>query len=186
MGRCCSARPWSTPETTAMRASTTLPIAVPDGQYVSATATDPAGNTSEFSPYFQSLAGGPSGPSADLSVTGTATPGPLMLGDPTDLQFDGTQRRSRPGRRRHAHGYTPFRRDVRLGRSGAGRARWFQPELHLRHHRQRSLEDGDDRRDHGAVRSSPTPRRLFPRTVRQTRSRRQHRHPGDDRRPLPR
>lgn len=64
----------------------TFPVTVPAGQYVSATAIDPNGNTSEFSQFFQAT-GKTQLSSADLSVTGSAPAGPLTLGDSFDYML---------------------------------------------------------------------------------------------------
>ncbi len=51
-----------------------LPTLVPIGQFVTAVVTDAAGNTSEFSPDLRGV------PSADLSITVTSSPNPVVIG----------------------------------------------------------------------------------------------------------
>jgi CSLREA domain-containing protein/uncharacterized repeat protein (TIGR01451 family) len=68
-------------------APATLAASVPVGSYITATATDPDNNTSEFSPCAQVIAlatatptNTPVGLSADLSVTQTDSPDPVAFG----------------------------------------------------------------------------------------------------------
>lgn len=51
----------------------TLPTTIPEGQFVTATATNPSGNTSEFSPCIPHQ--------ADLAITKTDSPDPLIVGN---------------------------------------------------------------------------------------------------------
>ena len=56
----------------------TVPVVVPADQFVAATTTDPAGNTSEFSRCFPMPGSMP--PMADLAVSVTAAPAPVTVG----------------------------------------------------------------------------------------------------------
>lgn len=53
----------------------TVPVAIGNGQFIAASATDPSGNTSEFS-----QAVGTAGTTADLGLTLTAAPNPVSVG----------------------------------------------------------------------------------------------------------
>jgi parallel beta-helix repeat protein len=65
--------PVSTDGSGAATFSVVLPVAVEDGSAVTATATDPAGNTSELSPRFAIVSTPPSGgTAADLTISGLA------------------------------------------------------------------------------------------------------------------
>lgn len=70
--------------------TTTFPTAVPLDQSLTATATDPAGNTSEFSACSQ--VGNPS----DLTITKTATPATVVTG--TNITYTITVTNTGPGR----------------------------------------------------------------------------------------
>lgn len=82
----------STGESCSASINVTLPSAVPVGQFISATATDPDGNTSEFGPCVQVTAGAPP-TAADGSVSGQIvdTHGNAIAG--VAISLTGTQNR---------------------------------------------------------------------------------------------